>query len=190
VDEFVKHNYKMVKSRKGDEVVQRLKEALEDFKQYMPLLQEVSNPALEPRHWQQIFAIVGAPFDDSGAAFCAQDLIAFGIVEKYEQVQTVAAAASKEFSMLKMLEKMEAEWGEQAFHAIPYKDSGTFIVSATDEIQTILDDQIVKIQAMNASPFVKPFKERASQWELTLQTLQVCPGCLLIELDFEHLGER
>jgi hypothetical protein len=27
-------------------------------------------------------------------------------------------------------------------------------------------------QAMNASPFVKPFKERASTWETLLQTLQ------------------
>lgn len=56
---------------------------------------------------------------------------------------------------------------------MPYKDIGTFIIGGTDEIQTILDDQIVKIQAMNASPFVKPFKERASNWEQTLQNLQV-----------------
>lgn len=51
--------------------------------------------------------------------------------------------------------------------------AGTFIIGGTDEIQTILDDQIVKIQAMNASPFVKPFKDRAATWEQTLQTLQV-----------------
>eukprot|EP00955_Chlamydomonas_euryale_P081102 363522-Chlamydomonas_euryale.AAC.7 len=41
---------------------------------------------------------------------------------------------------------------------MPYKDTGTYIVAGTDEVQTILDDQIVKIQAMNASPFIKPFK--------------------------------
>jgi dynein heavy chain len=28
-------------------------------------------------------------------------------------------------------------------------------------------------QAMNASPFIKPFAERASAWEATLQNLQV-----------------
>ncbi len=54
--------------------------------------------------------------------------------------------------------------------------AGTFIIGGTDEIQTILDDQIVKIQAMNASPFIKPFKERASKWETLLQTLQVRPS--------------
>ncbi len=58
---------------------------------------------------------------------------------------------------------------------IPYCATcpGAFILGGTDEIQTVLDDQIVKIQAMNASPFVKPFKERAGSWEATLQNLQV-----------------
>jgi len=37
----------------------------------------------------------------------------------------------------------------------------------------ILDDQIVKIQSMRASPFIKPFEQTATTWEETLQTLQV-----------------
>lgn len=57
-----------------------------------------------------------------------------------------------------------------------YVRTGAFILGGTDEIQTVLDDQIVKIQAMNASPFVKPFKERAAAWEATLQNLQVGRG--------------
>lgn len=74
--------------------------------------------------------------------------------------------------MLKTMEKMENEWTPQEFRVLPYKDTGTFIVGGTDEIQIILDDQIVKIQAMNASPFVKPFAERAQGWEQMLMTLQ------------------
>jgi len=54
--------------------------------------------------------------------------------------------------------------------------AGTYVIGGTDEIQQILDDQIVKIQSMHASPFVKPFKERVVAWESTLQTLQVCPS--------------
>ena len=124
----------------------------------------------------------------------------------FEQVQAVGAIATKEYSMLKTMEKMEAEWSGLEFKVMPYKDTGacvisfathavmpacrchdclahilifinisagTFIIGGTDEVQTILDDQIVKIQAMNASPFVKPFKDRAENWEQTLQTLQV-----------------
>jgi dynein heavy chain len=51
--------------------------------------------------------------------------------------------------------------------------AGTFIIGGCDEIQATMDDQIVKIQAMNSSPFIKPFKDRATTWETMLQTLQV-----------------
>jgi dynein heavy chain len=40
----------------------------------------------------------------------------------------------------------------------------------------LLDDHLMKIQAMNASPFVKPFREEATKWEATLMCLQV-GGC-------------
>ena len=42
----------------------------------------------------------------------------------FEQVQGVGAIASKEFSMLKTMEKMEAEWSGLEFKVMPYKDTG------------------------------------------------------------------
>lgn len=68
---------------------------------------------------------------------------------------------------------MLQEWEGVELKMTPYKDSGTCIVGGVDDVQTILDDQIVKIQAISASPFVAPFRERASGHEATLQTLQV-----------------
>ena len=84
----------------------------------------------------------------------------------------VGATASKEFSLLKTLEKMKAEWVGIEFKCIAYKDTGTFILGGSDEVQGILDDQIVKAQGMCASPFVKPFEEEAKNWSVTLNTLQ------------------
>jgi dynein heavy chain, axonemal len=64
------------------------------------------------------------------------------------------------------------EWDGLDVRTASYKSSGTFIVCGTDDIQTVVDDQIVKVQAMNASPFVKPFKDRSTRHEAALQTLQ------------------
>lgn len=44
VDEANRHNYKMLKSRANDDVVKALKADLDDFKEQLPLLQEVSRP--------------------------------------------------------------------------------------------------------------------------------------------------
>ena len=45
-------------------------------------------------------------------------------MNSFEQVQAVGAIATKEYSMLKTMEKMEAEWSGLDFRVMPYKDTG------------------------------------------------------------------
>jgi len=54
---------------------------------------------------------------------------------------------------------MKEDWNEVIFNTLEYRDSGVCILSSLDEIQTTLDDQIVKTQTMRGSPFIKPFED-------------------------------
>jgi hypothetical protein len=48
-----------------DPVVFRLKECIDDFKEIMPLVEELANPALKMRHWDDIFDIIEADIPDN-----------------------------------------------------------------------------------------------------------------------------
>ena len=68
---------------------------------------------------------------------------------------------------------MEGEWDPVNFEILSYKETGTFILRASEDISQLLDDHIVMTQSMSFSPFKKPFEERISTWESKLRTTQV-----------------
>lgn len=118
----------------------RLKDSIDGLKNYLPVVEELSNPALKTRHWAEIFRIVGCEIasteDGTGFEdFSVQDLLGCNIMGKLESVQVLSTNASKEYSLEKALEKMKGDWEGVEFRVIEYKDTGTFIIGGTDEIQ-------------------------------------------------------
>lgn len=63
------------------------------------------------------------------------------------------------------MQRMVEDWDAVIFNTTLYRDTGVSILAAVDEIQTTLDDQIVKTQTMRGSPFIKPFETE----------IKVCP---------------
>lgn len=52
------------------------------------------------------------------------------------------------------------------------RDLGVDILSAVDNIQVMLDDNILKVQTMRGSPYVKAFEAEMQAWESKLISMQ------------------
>uniref|UniRef100_A0A3B5AK42 Dynein axonemal heavy chain 3 n=1 Tax=Stegastes partitus TaxID=144197 RepID=A0A3B5AK42_9TELE len=93
-------------------------------------------------------------------------------LSKFSDLEEIGALASKEHSLEKSMEKMKNEWADLRFSFTAYRDTGTKIVSAVDDIQVQLDDHIIKTQTMRGSPFIKPIETECKQWEDKLLGVQ------------------
>ncbi|KAG8431885.1 hypothetical protein GDO86_019599 [Hymenochirus boettgeri] len=146
-------------------------EQIKAFKEYLPVVSILCNPGIRTRHWNQMTDIVQYDLTpDSGTTL--RKVLKLNLTPFLEQFEQISAAASKEFSLEKAMHTMVELWDSISFNTSPYRESGVSILSAVDEIQTMLDDQIVKTQTMRGSSFIKPFEKEIKEWEERLIRIQ------------------
>lgn len=145
---------------------------------HVPLMHLLCNPGIKNRHWTEIGEITKTTINtssenpESSTMFTLAEMIELNLFKHTNNIEETCVAASKEYSLQQALNKMNDEWSTVEFCTKEYRTSGTHILSSTDEIQQILDDHIVKTQAMRGSRYNKPYLSRIVAWEATLTGIQ------------------
>ncbi|XP_053614808.1 dynein axonemal heavy chain 12 [Plodia interpunctella] len=141
-------------------------QATTEIKSWRPNVQMahiMCNPALVQRHWDEMSTIAGFDLTPT-AGTTLRKIINFDLWDEIDQYEIISVAATKELALITNLNKMIAEWTDICFKTSPYKDTGIFILSGLDDIQSVLDDHIVKTIGMRGSAFVKPFETQVRSW--------------------------
>lgn len=150
-------------------LVPQLKERVESLREKLPMIGDLRNPTLKPRHWEVIEEIIGCHFtpDDPMTLGKLVELEAF---QHTEAIQEVSGRASSEASLEAILKKVEDSWKNTEFVVLPHKDSkDIFILGGTDEIQQLIDDSNINIQTIASSRHVGPIKSKVDEWQRQLE---------------------
>lgn len=153
---------------------QKIKEDLDRFLTAdLPLLALLANPGLKNRHWEQMEGAVGFGIPHTAKSSLG-DMLEVKLQEHVSKIEEFCVTASKEFSLEKALDRMEADWQPVTLDLKAYKTSGTHILSgaSSDTAQGLLDDHIVKASTMAASRFAKALEGRIKEWVGALTEIQ------------------
>ncbi|XP_028407226.1 dynein heavy chain 3, axonemal-like [Dendronephthya gigantea] len=178
VSELWKISYKLTKSFFGQQelmgpfrVATSLKAKVEKLKIRLPIITALCTAGMKDRHWEMMSKKVGFNITPKSET-TLEEMLSYNLDRYLEELQEVASRASKEFSLEKALKKMKTEWDNVQFTFVAYRETGVSILSAVDDIQILLEDQIVKTQTMKGSPFIGPFETEIGEWEDQLLTIQ------------------
>ncbi|XP_051269985.1 dynein axonemal heavy chain 1 isoform X2 [Dicentrarchus labrax] len=148
-----------------------IRNKIEDFRPYIPLIQGLRNPGMRSRHWEMLSERIHMKVKPK-ANLTFSRCLELGLQNHIDDIAQVAEVAGKEFTIEQALEKMEQEWSTVVFDVLPYKETGTYILKSPDEASQLLDDHIVMTQSMSFSPFKKTFEGRINTWESKLRMTQ------------------
>nr|CAD7410663.1 unnamed protein product [Timema poppensis] len=155
---------------------------IKEFRQNVPLVGILCNPALTQRHWDEMSSVVGYDLTpDAGSTL--RKMVDLKLGPYLDQFEIVSIGANKEKQLQENLMKMLSEWAdinECGFSNKPVWDTGLPkvvsglmsysletgipILSALEDIQAVLDDHLIKTLTMRGSAFVKPFEAEIIDW--------------------------
>ncbi|CAD7963334.1 unnamed protein product [Amoebophrya sp. A120] len=156
-------------------ITEQIKEELADFQQYVPLIVAMRNEGMKERHWTQISELVGVTIDPEMENFSLQNFIDLGLMNTVTEISDIGDRSGKEFQIEKQLAKMKADWEPIEFDCKEfYRTTETYILKGSEEVNAILDEQNVLTQAIQFSPFNKPFIEEIEEWAVKLLYVSEC----------------
>uniref|UniRef100_A0A8C8EDP7 Dynein axonemal heavy chain 3 n=1 Tax=Otus sunia TaxID=257818 RepID=A0A8C8EDP7_9STRI len=104
-------------------LAETMKYKLDKFKQHLPVLSVACNRGMKERHWQQGSLICNATYNCFFLLFSYVAKIFQRYVSFQSRLEPIGAAASKEYSLEKSIEKMKFEWVNMQFSLVKYRDT-------------------------------------------------------------------
>lgn len=180
VEKMWKQSYRLTKlfqtpEFKGPQrVAISIKTKLQKFRLSIPIIHVVANPGLKERHWNIISKSLGVDISPSTKT-SLNDILKFSslIEDNLPRLSEITNLAGKEFSIEQAFKKMKSDWENIKFTVQTYYDTNLFILASFDDIQSMLDDQIVKTTTMKNSPFIEPFEQEVIKWFNELVNIKV-----------------
>nr|XP_019611948.1 PREDICTED: dynein heavy chain 6, axonemal [Rhinolophus sinicus] len=182
VSKYAKFVTQLEKGLPPNSVVPQLKTKVEKMKEMLPVIIDLRNPSLKPRHWTSIEQTVDATLVDLEIPLTLEKLSELHVFDFGQEIQDISGQASGEAALETILKKVEDSWKTTEFVVLPHRDSkDVFILGGTDDIQVLLDDSTINIATIASSRYVGPLKTRVDDWQKQLalfnQTLEEWLNC-------------
>ena len=169
----LKNTFERSKMPSPGKVADTVNKNLNDWRKFLPVISAVCTEGLKDRHWERIFKTLGPGVDTKEAVnFKAINRIfepaSVEVKKLTEDLEEAADTAAKEYKNETMMRGMKDDWKEVNYTCKKWKDSFILEGEAVEEVQTFLDDHIVKTQTMKGSPYAKFMLDEILDWEKKL----------------------
>ncbi|KAF6211132.1 hypothetical protein GE061_014246, partial [Apolygus lucorum] len=168
--------------------IEQLRKRVDNFRRLIPMFQDLKNPNLKKRHWDQIRKILQEEFDESDPEFTFEKILELNFVKYAEQIADISNAATMEVGIENQLTVIRTTWQDQELNLEPHREKGVYRLKGVDDLFTTLEEHQNILSAMKGSRYAQPFMEEVDYWEKTLGlVLEVLENTLIVQKNYMYL---
>ncbi|XP_014244414.1 dynein heavy chain 2, axonemal isoform X2 [Cimex lectularius] len=173
---------------KGWTIIDNTKQKIETIKKVLPLINDLKNPALLPRHWNDIKELIGRDFDETDENFTLELVIELNMQNFAEAISEISSSASMEANIGNTLKGIENAWKTIELDFLPFKDKGIYRLRGVDNVFATLDEHQTALSGMKGTRYVRPYLEEVEYWEKNLTLVQeVLETMLIVQKEYLYL---
>ena len=175
-DELHKRLSKL-KDLKGSSVYNAVFDEVNGFRESLPLIASLKNPAMKERHWDKISLLSGIKIVVNPKTFTLGAIFTMKLDRFAEAIADIVNEAKQESKIEKDIKAIQDKWAATSFVVLKYIKNGELrgqTLKASDEIKVELDDNMLNLQAMAGSRFIASFASTVSEWDKKLNLVAEC----------------
>ncbi|KAJ3166591.1 Dynein heavy chain 5, axonemal [Geranomyces variabilis] len=163
---------KLPKALKDWDAFIDLKKTVDNLTAIVPLLEMMSNKAMQRRHWDRIQTTTKTVFEIDPDQFYLKNLLDAPLNENREDIEDICTAAVKEADIEIKLKQVVTEWEDKSFILAAFKNRGNLILkpASTSEIISQMEDGLMTLASLMSNRYNAPFKPIIQTWVHNLST--------------------
>ncbi|CCW70907.1 unnamed protein product [Phytomonas sp. Hart1] len=150
VSVFVSQCKRLPKSLREWDAYKVLKRIIDDFIELQPIIEELKNPAVVERHWQEIMKVTGHKWRTDPDFFKLQDLVDANLLSVVDEVVDIATSSVREAEIEAKFRAQELLWKDQELHFSEFKHRGPIVLKGDDTtaIREALEESSLAVNSM------------------------------------------
>ncbi|KAG5463766.1 MAG: dynein, axonemal, heavy chain 5, partial [Olpidium bornovanus] len=163
---------KLPKAIKDWDAFIELKKIVDNLSGVVPLLEMMSNKAIQTRHWDQIMKITKTQFNLDPEMFYLRNVLDAPLLDNLEELEDICISAVKEADIETKLKAVVMEWEDRIFVFAAFKNRGNLVLkpSSTSEIISMMEDSLMTLASLMSNRYNAPFKPEIQTWVHNLST--------------------
>jgi dynein heavy chain len=153
----------------------KLKKSVSGFKESVPLIEKLKAPSIQDRHWEKIMTKTGHDVGEMNMKTITLAKVFELELQNYQEVvDEVLTEANAEEKNARNLKAIEQTWKTQHFEVVKYfkgNEERGWAIKTPDEIRAALEDNILNLQNIASSKYVRAFAAKVKKWEKDLNLI-------------------